>query len=43
MKKYTLDTNIISYLLKGNKDLSTIFKKKIEEGNIFIINLITYY
>ncbi len=43
MKKYTLDTNIISYLLKGNKNLSAILKKKIKEGNIVIINLITYY
>ena len=40
---YTLDTNIMSYLLKGNKDLLSKLKKKIEEEHTFIMNLITYY
>jgi tRNA(fMet)-specific endonuclease VapC len=40
---YTLDTNIISYLLKGNKSLSDKLNEKIKQGNSIIINLITYY
>ena len=40
---YTLDTNIISYLLKGNKSLSYKINEEIEKGNSIIINLITYY
>ncbi|OHD06713.1 MAG: hypothetical protein A2Y34_05570 [Spirochaetes bacterium GWC1_27_15] len=43
MKKYCLDTNIISYLLKGNNILYDKLKKEINKGNRIIINVITYY
>ncbi|MFW5891619.1 MAG: type II toxin-antitoxin system VapC family toxin [bacterium] len=40
---YTLDTNILSYILKGNQKIYKKVKKKIEEGNEFYINPISYY
>ena len=43
MKKFTLDTNIISYLLKGNKIIAAKIKEKLDNGDQIIINPITYY
>lgn len=43
MISYTLDTNIISYILKGNKKLFFKIKEEINDANEFYINPITYY
>ena len=43
MKDYTLDTNILSYILKGNQKIYKKMKDEIEKGNDFYINPISYY
>lgn len=43
MKRYNLDTNIVSYLLKGDKDLLLKINKEIAKGNEIFINSVTYY
>ncbi len=43
MNSYTLDTNVLSYILKGNKKLSSRITVEIDKGNEFYINPITYY
>jgi len=41
--RFTLDTNILSYYLKGNDSIAQRLKKEILDGNQFIINPIFYY
>ena len=43
MKRFTFDTNILSYYLKGNDEIGDRLKKEFSSGNEFIINPITYY
>jgi tRNA(fMet)-specific endonuclease VapC len=43
IKKYTFDTNVFSYYIKGNKEIKDRLIKELLEGNQFIINPITYY
>ena len=43
MKIYTLDTNIIAYLMKGMQDIDKKLAAVTKEGNNIIINPITYY
>jgi tRNA(fMet)-specific endonuclease VapC len=43
MKRYTFDTNILSYYLKGNEVIKNRLSKELLEGNLFIMNPITYY
>lgn len=43
MKRYNLDTNIISYLLKGDQDLFLKINKEITGENEIFINAVTYY
>ena len=37
MKKYALDTNIVSFLLKGNDRIAAKIEKEKTEGNTFVI------
>ena len=41
--KYTLDTNILSYYIRGNERIKDRLNREISEGNWFIMNPITYY
>jgi tRNA(fMet)-specific endonuclease VapC len=43
IKKYTFDTNILSYYIRGNEEIKNRLNKELSEGNHFIINPITYY
>jgi len=43
MITYALDTNIISYMLKGDIKISTSFRQENDKGNIFIIPVAVYY
>lgn len=43
MKIYTLDTNIISYILKGNETITLRLIDELKKGNNIIINPVTYY
>ena len=43
MKKYALDTNILSYLLKGNELISDKIEKEKNNRNTFVIPPIVYY
>jgi len=43
IKKYTFDTNILSYYIRGNEEIKNRLNKELSEGNQFIINPITYY
>ena len=43
MKKYAIDTNIVSYLLKGNERITAKIEKEKDEGNTFVIPPIVYY
>jgi len=43
MKKYALDTNIISYLLKNNLDIVDKINKEQKKGNTFNIPPVVYY
>jgi len=43
MNDYTLDTNILSYILKGNQKIYKKLKEEIEKGNNLYINPISYY
>lgn len=43
MIKYSLDTNIISYLLKGNLTIAERIRKEINDGNKIVFNPISYY
>jgi tRNA(fMet)-specific endonuclease VapC len=43
IKKYTFDTNVFSYYIKGNKEIKDRLIKELLEGNQFIVNPITYY
>lgn len=43
MKTYTLDTNIVAYLMKGMHGIGEKLESLLEEGNKIIINPITYY
>ena len=43
MIAYTLDTNIISYILKGNETLTSRLTEELKKGNKIIINTVTYY
>ncbi len=42
-ERFTFDTNILSYYLKGNSSIADRLKREITGGNHFIINPITYY
>ncbi len=42
-KKFTFDTNIFSYYLRGDKGIEERLKSELSAGNQFIINPITYY
>ena len=41
--KYTFDTNILSYYMRGNTSIANRLNKELSKGNRFIINPITYY
>lgn len=41
--RFTLDTNILSYYIKGNDAISNRLKKELLKGNQLIMNPITYY
>lgn len=43
MITYTLDTNIVTYLLKGIYDIDKKLKDELKSGNNIIMNPITYY
>ena len=43
MKTYTLDTNIISYLMKGTHKINESLTDLIEAGDQIVINPISYY
>lgn len=43
IKKYTFDTNILSYYIRGNEEIKNRLNKELSEGNQFIINPVTYY
>jgi predicted nucleic acid-binding protein len=43
IKKYTFDTNILSYYIRGNEEIKNRLNRELSEGNQFIINPITYY
>ena len=43
MKKYALDSNIISYLLKNNISLAEKVEKEQKKGNTFNIPPVVYY
>jgi tRNA(fMet)-specific endonuclease VapC len=43
MTRFTLDTNIFSYLLRGNQRISEKMKLELVKGNEVVINPITYY
>ncbi len=43
MITYTLDTNILSYYIRGDETIKDRLIKVLSEGNQFIINPITYY
>ena len=43
MKKYALDTNIISYILKRNDGITKNFVTEKEKGNTFNIPPLVYY
>ncbi|MDR1664356.1 MAG: PIN domain-containing protein [Clostridiales bacterium] len=38
-----LDTNIISFLLKGDKDVNASYRKANDSGHVFIIPVVAYY
>jgi predicted nucleic acid-binding protein len=40
---YALDTNIISYVLRGDEEIKQRWKKEAESGNRLVIPLIVYY
>lgn len=40
---FTLDTNIVTYLLKGIKSIDALLKAELRKGNTIVINPITYY
>ena len=43
MKRYALDTNTISYLLKENPTVSSRMKEESDAGNRLVIPLMAYY
>jgi predicted nucleic acid-binding protein len=43
VKVYALDTNIVSYLLKGNAKITVKMAKEKNDGNTFVIPPIVYY
>lgn len=43
MIKYTLDTNIFSYYLRGDEAIRERLNREVSAGNQFIMNPITYY
>lgn len=43
IKKYTFDTNILSYYIRGNEEIKNRLTRELSGGNQFIINPITYY
>jgi predicted nucleic acid-binding protein len=43
MSCYALDTNIISYLLRGNRELQKRIYREVNDGGGVIIPLIAYY
>ena len=43
MKAYTLDTNIISAILKGNEKVNRIFISTLKGNNLVTINAISFY
>ncbi len=43
MKIYTLDTNIITYLMKGIHKVNESLNDTIEAGDQIVINPISYY
>ena len=43
MITYTLDTNIVTYLLKGLYDIDKKLKDELKSGNNITMNPITYY
>jgi len=43
MTIYALDTNIISFMLKGEKKVSNAFLHANDDGHIFIIPIAVYY
>lgn len=42
-RKFTFDTNIFSYYIKGNDKIKNLLEAEILSKNEFIINPITYY
>lgn len=40
---YALDTNSISYLIQGNKQIAERLNRALKQGNTFIIPPTTYY
>ena len=43
MKSFTLDTNIVSALLKGNKEVKERFSQERLKGNSVSLNAISWY
>ena len=43
MKIYALDTNIVSYFLKGNAIIISRIAKEKDDGNTFVVPPIVYY
>jgi len=43
MKKYAIDTNIISYILKNNKTIINKYRYECNQGNEFVMIPIVYY
>jgi predicted nucleic acid-binding protein len=43
MNTFALDTNIISYLLRGNPAISTQLARENDAGAVFTIPLFVYY
>lgn len=41
--RYTFDTNILSYYMRGNTSIANRLNKELSKGNRFIMNPITYY
>jgi predicted nucleic acid-binding protein len=43
MTTFALDTNVISYLLKGDERIFRMFDAETDKGNMFVIPPIAYY
>jgi len=41
--RFTLDTNILSYYIRGNEDISSRLKTELSKGNKLVMNPIAYY